>query len=411
MENITGAPVVDKDFLKTRLRHVDKLKELLKKRSVLIDAPRRFGKTSVIKEFERQNKNLKSSKDMFNTLFLELEGVETINQFCLKFSQELLTLYQFRNNLHKIEAFLKNAWNATASRLKSLSISEFVTLEISESFKDLDFTQWKEKLEPLILSLNSMDNRTAIIMDEFPDMLMNFRKSGSDPDETVKLIDSFAAWLRSLRQTQSTESKFHFVFCGSINLRKTLEELHIGKRINDLETLRIPPMDEEEAKCLMQSLSKKYKIAIDEDAIGFIISKIIDGPPYYGQILFKSINEVNKKQFSLNDIKSIYSVMIKNGDHDLAHFHSRLHDYLSLQQREAANIILKHLAASPWDEEQLFQSFLIDSHDRESFNHVLDRLIFEGYIIRDVTGNGEIKFVSRMLQDWWKNKTGGVIEN
>ncbi len=409
MENITGAYVVDKDFLKTRLKHVDKLRDLLNKNSVLIDAPRRFGKTSVIKEFERQNKNLKSSKSRFNTIFLELEGVESINQFCLKFSRELLALYKFRNNLDKIEGFLTKAWNATASRLKSLSISEFITLEISESFKDLGFAQWREKLEPLILSLDSMDNKTVIIMDEFPDMLINFQKSCADRNQIANLIDSFTAWLRSLRQTQSADSKFRFVFCGSINLRKTLEDLHIGKRINDLETLRIPPMDEEEAACLMQSLSGKYEITINDDAISFIISKIIAGPPYYGQILFKAINDVNKNKLTLNDIKSIYNVMIKNGDHDLAHFHSRLSDYLSPQQREVANVVLKHVAAAQWDEDQLFQSFISGIHSRETFNSVLDRLIFEGYIVRDVNADCQLRFVSRMLQDWWINKTGGEI--
>ncbi len=50
MENITGKAVVGKDYLKTRLFLVDELRAKVRKYSVIIEGPRRFGKTSVIKE-------------------------------------------------------------------------------------------------------------------------------------------------------------------------------------------------------------------------------------------------------------------------------------------------------------------------------------------------------------------------
>ena len=83
MENITGNPVTHKDYLKSRLFLVKELKHLLRKCSVIIEAPRRFGKTSVIKEFMRQERVRKNRKQEFNVLFLELEGEETVNDFCL----------------------------------------------------------------------------------------------------------------------------------------------------------------------------------------------------------------------------------------------------------------------------------------------------------------------------------------
>ncbi|MBC8394747.1 MAG: hypothetical protein H8E17_19530, partial [Deltaproteobacteria bacterium] len=54
MENITGNPVTSKNYLHTRLFLIEELRSLLSKCSVIIEAPRRFGKTSVIKEFIRQ---------------------------------------------------------------------------------------------------------------------------------------------------------------------------------------------------------------------------------------------------------------------------------------------------------------------------------------------------------------------
>ena len=47
--------------------------------SFIIEAPRRFGKTSLIKEFIRQEE---ISDTEFNIIFLELEGEENVNDFC-----------------------------------------------------------------------------------------------------------------------------------------------------------------------------------------------------------------------------------------------------------------------------------------------------------------------------------------
>ena len=82
MENITGKAVTQDNYLKTRLYLVSELKILAKSHSVIIEAPRRFGKTSVIKELIRQENAKQEDDKQFNIIFLELEGEETIENFC-----------------------------------------------------------------------------------------------------------------------------------------------------------------------------------------------------------------------------------------------------------------------------------------------------------------------------------------
>ena len=178
MENITGFPVTDTNYLESRLYLVEEMRDLLRRCSLIIESPRRFGKTSVIKEFIRQNNIEKEKKREFNILFLELEGEDTVN----------------------------------------------------------DFSKWKEKITPMITGLNSFGKNTVIIFDEFPDMLQNFKIKGKESEGFKTVTDSLTGWLRSLRQKQDSECKYQFVFCGSINLRKTLEEIGVSKRINDLES-------------------------------------------------------------------------------------------------------------------------------------------------------------------------------
>ncbi|MEK6621869.1 MAG: hypothetical protein AABZ13_05255, partial [Planctomycetota bacterium] len=84
MNNVTGKAVVSEDYLKSRLYLVDELRHLVRKTSVVIEAPRRFGKTSIIKEFKRQEETVPEKEREFNVLFLELEGEETLHEFCFK---------------------------------------------------------------------------------------------------------------------------------------------------------------------------------------------------------------------------------------------------------------------------------------------------------------------------------------
>jgi len=405
MENITGSPVTHKNYLKTRLFLIEELKNLLRKCSVIIEGPRRLGKTSVVKEFIRQETIVREKDREFNILFLELEGEENVNDFCLKLFKELLNLYRIRKKIDVVNNYLGEAWNILASRLKKVGIPE-IDFELREKTRDYDFRAWKEKINPLITGLNSLEKRTIIVFDEFPDMLLNFKNKEARFEDFKNVTDSLTGWLRSLRQKQNSGCKYQFVFCGSINLRKTLEEIGISKRINDLESFVIPPMKENEAKLLIVSLAQEYGLEIEGEGIQYMVSKIIDGSPYYGQILVKTLRETREKMFQFDKVKAIYEAMLRGGNHDLNHFHSRLEDYLSPLEKECSLIILKQLCYRAIHEKELYDLFLYERCNYEEFQSAANRLIYEGYIMRDIEAEGNLRFVSPLLKDWWASRVG-----
>lgn len=405
MENITGNPVTDKDFLKTRLFLVDDLKESLKKCSVIIEAPRRFGKTSVIKELKRQEEARKNKEMEFNVLFLELEGEATINDFCFKLFKELLNLYRVRKKIDSLSELLGSGWNAFASRLRKIKLLG-LELELREKTRNYDFATWKEEINSLINHLDSFEKKTIIVFDEFPDMLLNFKKQEPDEIKYKDMIDGLTAWLRSLRQAKAPVGKYQFVFCGSIHLRNTLEELGISKRINDLESFVIPPIKNADAQLLIESLTKKYNIEIEAEGVAYMVSKITDGSVYYGQILVKALRETGERNFSGERVRAIYKAMLEDGHHDLNHHHSRLESYISPVARECSKIILKHLCGGRTHEKKIYDLFLFDKCSYEEFQSVVRRLIYEGYICRDIDNNGSLRFVSHLLKDWWACKMG-----
>lgn len=405
MENITGSAVVAGDYLHTRKFLVDELRKLVTHNSVVIEAPRRFGKTSIIKEFVRQEQE-KAGESRFMIRFMELEGVENLDQFCLKLYRELISLYDIRRYGEWLKTVLRDSWNAVASRIPSIGLPEF-ELELREATRNLDFTAWKERLAPLFSGMSKLDKTVVIAFDEFPDMLQNFA-SGSEPLGFVKAADALTAWLRSIRQEFSEASSCYFVFCGSVNLRKTLEDAGISKRMNDTETLRVPPMAADEARALLVSLSQSYGILLEPAALERMIEKTADGPPYYGQILIKALRDSRINEISLEQLQAIYDTMLRNGDHDLQHFDSRLVTYLPTpQELDCSRLILRTLCHDCWLEKELYETFIVESHlDYAAYQRILDRLIYEGYIKRDITNAGKLSFISPMLRDWWSYKAG-----
>jgi hypothetical protein len=406
MENITGPAVTSRNYLRTRLYLVDELKELARNHSVIIEAPRRFGKTSVIKELIRQESAKAEEAREYNMIFLELEGEETMEHFCFKLFRELLGLYQLRRHAERIGQFLGTAWNAVASRIGKVGMLE-VDIELREKTRQFNFSEWKEKITPLIAGLESLEKNTIIVFDEFPDMLANFKNKGISQVEYKAMVDLLTAWLRTLRQSAASDRKYHFVFCGSVNLRKTLEKLGISKRINDLESLSVPPMTGEDAHVLVESLCGEYQLEIDPAGTEFLIGKIAVGSPYYGQILIKALRDAKRNSFSASDVRDTYEAMLRSGNHDLNHFHSRLEEYLTPLEREISSIILLHLCREACHEQQLFDSLFYEKCDQEIFQDVVDRLIFEGYLTRDLTDKNNLRFVSPLLKDWWACKKTG----
>jgi hypothetical protein len=405
MENITGNPVTHKNYLKTRLFLVKDLKKLLKKRSIIVEAPRRFGKTSVIKEFIRRENAKDEEKQEFNILFFELEGEKTVNDFCFKLFKELLKLYHVRKKINALSTLLGNTWNVLAARLKKIKVPGF-ELELQEITRDYSFPEWKRKITPMIEHLNSFEKKTIIVFDEFPDMLMNFKKQEGENLNFKDTTDTLLAWFRSLRQIQDEECKYGFVFCGSINLRKTLEEIGLGKRINDLEPFLIPPIESDDARLLIELLAKKYRLEIAPDGILYMVSKIKNGSLYYGQILIKALRETREKSFSSQRIKTVYEGMLLRGNHDLNHFHSRLEEYLTPFEKECSGIILKHLGSGAAHEREIYDLLLHEKCPYPLFQEVVNRLIYEGYITRDISDNGNLRFVAPLLKDWWGLKVG-----
>ncbi|MBF0338025.1 MAG: ATP-binding protein [Nitrospirae bacterium] len=397
MKSTLGMPVVGENYLSTRLYLVDRLREHVERASVLIDAPRRFGKTSVIKEFERQEKE----RDNFQVLFFDLEGIGSVHDFYNKCLEELIRLYWFRKHWAKIKDFTSTVVGFFSANVAKIEAYDFA-VELRERTSAMKPEDLRKELEPLIQCLNSINKTTVLVFDEFPDMLLNIKNNAPSHADYVKTVDNLTAWLRTLRQSNSSQNKFQFVFCGSINIRKTLEGIGLTKRIADLESLKIPPLKENEARTLVDALFQPKGISIDHpDALTFLISKIEGGSAYYGQLIIQTLIDTGQTRLTHTHVTHAYNNMITGGSNNLSMFSERLDVYLDSIQMDCAKKVLKTLCRGAMDEQQLYNVHFSSDIDFDKFHEVVERLIFEGYLLEDPTDYGKLRFASPMLKDWW----------
>ncbi|KJU82105.1 ATPase domain protein, prokaryote domain protein [Candidatus Magnetobacterium bavaricum] len=400
MENIAGNFVCGANYLRTRLYLVDDLRRCVERTSVLIDAPRRFGKTSVVKELERQEKE----KEDFHVLFFNLQGTISVHEFYEKCLDELIKLYKVKNMLTKIKDFASAFIDGLSGTIESIETPVF-SMNLRERTRDMKPEDLKKLLEPIIQNLNSLDKRTVLIFDEFPDLLLDIKNNAPSHENYVKTVDNLTAWLRKLRQSSSSENKYQFVFCGSINIRNVLRSIGLTNRINDLESLKVPPLEKDEPKALVDALLQPKGISVDPDALDFLISKIKGSSVYYGQFIVKALIEKRQTSFTLTEVTNAYNEMIHSDNNNLSQFRERLTKYLDPIQQDCAKKVLKTLCNGALDEQQLHTLHASNIiADFDEFHEVVERLIFEGYLLEDATDAGKLRFASPVLKDWWSRR-------
>ena len=398
MKIVDGKFVTGEDFLETRQFLVEKLRNLLMdNRSVLIDAPRRFGKTSIIKEFMFQESETPSSD--FSPLYFNLQHVDSIDAFCKNLFSKMLELDKVQKLIRSFSSKGIDFINQIAGLIPKVKIPEF-EIELGKIIRDSDFDTWTNNISKLLSGLGGKGGNIVFFLDEFPDMILNLLKTR--PENSIQEVNKLLAWLRSIRH-ESENGSHTFVFTGSVNLIYTLDKIGAEHYINDLEPLRVPVMKRDEAEFLMKSLLPSCGISPAPDSLDYIKSLITGGPPYYGQLIAQWLcDERPESTLETKQTKSIIETMIKSDGTGLSHFRKRLSEFFPATELSRARKSLKVLChADTMPEESLFDTYFATDCDRGAFDPVLRRLIYEGYVMRDSESDGALRFVSPLLKRWW----------
>jgi len=400
---VTGSPARGDDF-QFREAFLDDLWDSLRKEHVLLLAPRRMGKTSVmlrLQDAPRQDRLV---------VFMNAEEIRTPAEFC----QNLISALHDQQPEY-LRQTVASAWQFLSGIVDSVDSVELYKFKIALRKSDPDWeAQWMIKAEELIGSIRRTRQPLLLILDEVPDMVLNMQKRAPDKLET------FLHWFRKVRQ-DPTQDNIRWLIGGSINLTSTLDQQGSLNMIIDLRTEPLPPFTHDEVdrfiRTMFDSRGMKYAPEVIE-TIKHLLGKPI---PFFLQLLAQELYRQwrrDHESLTPQHVESVFRrVLLGETARDkLQYYRSRIRTYYADQERTAAMIILDQLSVSdePLSKDILFTSFAeiektkadprIGPDLQEAFNNLMI-LLQNDFYIEEVSGR-TYDFACKILKLWWRKYYG-----
>ena len=217
---------------------------------LLIVAPRRVGKSSILRYMQR------NPKEGYFVKYLPIMCVDNANGYFKQIFNSLLEddeIYGWsKNYLTKSRKAIENL----GKKIRGIGL-EGIELDGNEQ---IDY--YVETIE-LLESLPKEAKKIVLLLDEFPDVVSNIAKHSKE--EAINFLQQN----RDLRQEYG-DLNIQFVLTGSIGLGNVVAKLNRKDINNDLVEVEVPPLEDSEAIELIDRLCLGLKaddicLAMDEE--------------------------------------------------------------------------------------------------------------------------------------------------
>ncbi len=353
--------------------------EVKKGNHILFVAPRRVGKTSIMKDLAE------NPAAGYTCIYQNIEGVKSRNEFYQRLFELILHCV---TKVSKAKALL-GKWQNT------YQIGEITKAGIKFNRKDIDY---EVEVRSIIPELVDAQIHTVLFLDEFAEVILKLQKQGKQQDA----IDI----LHTLREFRSDENFRHFtlVFAGSIGLEYVIKSIDRPKIINDIYRIHTVALSKNEADKLIYQLLNGSTITLDETVQMYLCDKIQHLLPYYIQLMLQELDTVAKAKSSpvINDEmidEAFRKVVVKNTNFE--DWLVRLRDY---QQANFPfiNAILIMCAHKKIITVQEVYDLAEKFSKTDNYMDFVDELMVDGYLIE--FEEHKYQFLSPFLQNFWLKK-------
>jgi AAA+ ATPase superfamily predicted ATPase len=387
-----GNPAVGKDFI-NREDEITGILNSLQKDNVLLIAPRRYGKTSIMKKIE---KILKEKNENLPVIFIDIHDVYTPQEFLIELTTGAFDMAKDKRT------FLKSLKSSLSGVLKDLEELELslgeLKIKFKRSLKKEITDDWKEEGRTLFeFTRNFFDGFVYFIIDEFSECIHNMS------EKNRKDAEIFLKWFRTVRMK---ENNLKFIMGGSVSVDRVVRQATALSAINDFNRVTIDGFDKETAfravKKVFNEESWEYANEIGEKIIECIGIPCV---PYFLSVFLSVIKEESLgKDLTGEYIEEIYNsnLMGAHGKHYFDYYVQRLQIYYDEIEEKAAKAILKSLCQSGEVKTEIaFNIFYkeTNSNNHESFADLISDLENDFYLKQTAD---KIFFYSKPLRDWWR---------
>jgi len=310
--------IVDKENFCNRKQELLDLKQYINNSySVWLYAPRRYGKSSLVKQAFKQIKDTK-------TIYFDLYNIESVDDFSRKYSDILAKeLFNWKDELRTISKSIKKYFSSLSPKI---SFNEEGIPELSLEQQQLN------KQNDLETILNIPEK---IAKEKNIDICIAF-----DEFQEISRIDSFIVnWMRSSFQNQERVS---YIFLGS--KQSLMENIFTDTNSPFYEyaiKMNINPIKRQELYDYILNKFSENNVAIDSKIINEILDKSQCHPhytQYFASVVYDIIQTNNK--ITNNELINIWMSKIINSQSIIF---QNIYDELSNNQRKILWVIARNL--------------------------------------------------------------------
>ncbi|HWU88344.1 MAG TPA: hypothetical protein VN253_13755 [Kofleriaceae bacterium] len=388
MRNVVGKPVTGSNFF-GREQELEELGEITRDEHVLLLAPRRVGKTSLLLALQSEVSQERSAIGVYVSVAAatnELQFVRSVLQ----------AIYETRPG-KRLKPNVIAAWlRRHGRRLKGVKVAG-----TGFDLEGAPTPEWQEEADKVFTALATMGTPWLIMIDELPTLVLSLARQ----DPSGARVRAFLQWFRNLRQLPLGTESLRFVLAGSIGLDNVTNRHRLTDTINDLRDWRLGPFSRESADRFLAELARGYQLELGPELRGAICDHAEWLIPYHLQVIFSALREQcggrTPPSAALLD-RAIEALLSRKAY--FAYWDERLHDAFGAPEDDLARAMLATCARDP---RGATASALQQSIAREVPNPreraaaaawILDVLGNDGYLVDEA---GRSRFRSGLLRRYW----------
>jgi len=386
---IIGSPAIG-NYYYNRPQIVDEIWEKIEiGNHLLIAAPRRVGKTSIMRFIEENPKN------GYKPIFKNIQSIQSEKEFYKTIYELTLT------SLNKISK-LKTEFN---KYLKSKKIAE---IDIKGVFKiedsEIDFlSEIKKEIIPI---LEKHEETLILILDELPEVLYNLYKLGKN-NEASGVLNNIRTWGQ-----EKEFKKIKIITSGSVGIHHVVKKIE-GRtaNLNAFTKIHFSPMNKIEAINYIKWITEDASLKFNEEQIEIILEKTNYFVPYFINLIVDEVDRMaryNNPEITNETIETAFNNAIKNNSHFID-WKYRLQEYYAKDEYAFIHEILTLVSHQNVIQIQLIYNIAMKHQLQYNYMDLINEMENDGYITEIEKQN--YSFISPLLKEYWKRNHPLLNEN
>ena len=394
MRNITGQAVIGDDLFGREYELARVRERLDQGEHLLMLAPRRVGKTSLMLELHR------APQENWDVVYVDVQSGDSAADCVAAILSALAARPEFRSRFEAIP--FSKAVQDVLGRLSATVDAGVLRVELKSAI-GREWSHAADQLQARLARLSDSGRNLLVIIDELPILVSRMLRTEGEAQNAELLL----AWFRQLRHAPELRERICTLIGGSIGLEGVLRRVRLSGLINDLVPFHVESWSRSTAAEFLKSLGQSYEFTLDDASVTRLLDLLRDPVPYHVQLFFWSLRDVcrgDAARVSPEAVGRCFAERLTGarGTAHLDQYAERLEIALDENEHAVAvgilRIACRRARGAPLAElEDLRRS------DERTFASVLRDLEADGYLRQE---DDRLAFRSNLLREWWRKRYG-----